>query len=252
MNFRSVVIFKSKRTLIIAAICILLLIIILKHAFQKPYRYAGTLEATLVDISSRLAAAIDEVRVQEGDAIQKDQVLITFNCEDFKIAARQAHETYFRDIRLLKNNFISQDLVDQAKHQMDTADTRVNWCTLTSPLDGKVLTREHEPGEWTQPGTKILTVADVHNIWAFIYVPQPKVANLALGMNLTGYVAELNDQPFCGTIIKISDTAEFTPKNVQTEEERQRLIYGVKVSFEKSNVNDILKPGMTVEVELPK
>lgn len=120
------------------------------------------------------------------------------------------------------------------------------------PLDGKVLTRYHEPGEWMQPGTKILTLANIQDIWAFIYVPQPEVAKLSYGMKLKGYIPELNDRMFEGRIIKISDEAEFTPKNVQTREERQRLVYGIKVSFLGVNQDEILKPGMTIEVELPK
>ena len=102
------------------------------------------------------------------------------------------------------------------------------------------------------PGTKILTVANIQDIFAFIYVPQPTVARLALGMKLKGIIPELNNRVFEGTIVKINDEAEFTPKNVQTQQERERLIYGVKVSFLGSNASEILKPGMTIEVELPK
>jgi HlyD family secretion protein len=56
---------------------------------------------------------------------------------------------------------------------------------------------------------------------------------------------------FTGTILKINDEAEFTPKNVQTRSERTRLVYGVKVSFLGANDDEILKPGMTIEIELP-
>jgi HlyD family secretion protein len=71
-------------------------------------------------------------------------------------------------------------------------------------------------------------------------------------MKLKGYLPELKMKEFDGRILKINDVAEFTPKNVQTQEERERLIYGVKVSFLESNADEILKPGMTIEVALPK
>jgi HlyD family secretion protein len=71
-------------------------------------------------------------------------------------------------------------------------------------------------------------------------------------MKLKGYLPELNSREFDGKIIKINEEAEFTPKNVQTRSERTRLVFGVKVSFFDSNAEEILKPGMTIEVNLPQ
>jgi HlyD family secretion protein len=137
------------------------------------------------------------------------------------------------------------------RNQRDDTDVRLAWCSIASPIEGKVLSRYHEPGEWVTPGTKILTLANVRDIWAYIYVPQPRVASLSPGMKLKGYLPELGNREFDGTILKISDEAEFTPKNVQTQAERERLVFGVKVSFRDVNAEEILKPGMTIEVELP-
>jgi HlyD family secretion protein len=220
--------------------------------FSNPFYYAGTLEVTLVDIAARLPAAIDEVKVHEGDRVTKDQVLITFACENFKTDARFAQAEYDRNKKLFKDNFISANVFDQYRTWLEDANTKVNWCTLTSPLTGTVLDRPHEPGEWMNPGTAILTLGNIHDIWAYIYVPQPLVAKLSPGMKLKGYLPELKMKEFDGRILKINDVAEFTPKNVQTQEERERLIYGVKVSFLESNADEILKPGMTIEVALPK
>jgi HlyD family secretion protein len=218
---------------------------------KKPFLYAGTLEVTKVDISARLSAAIQAVNVYEGDTVKKDNILITLVCEDYKIAAKLANENYKRNITLLKPGWTTPEAIDLLRTQMDDANTKVEWCTLSSPINGKVLSRYHEPGEWMSPGTKILTLANIQDIWVYIYVPQPKVAKLSYGMKLKAILPELNNKAFEGTIIKINDEAEFTPKNVQTQSERERLIYGIKVSFLGSNANEILKPGMTVEIQLP-
>ncbi|EKE01763.1 MAG: hypothetical protein ACD_21C00058G0009 [uncultured bacterium] len=220
--------------------------------FNKPFLYAGTLEVTKVDISARLPAAISEVRFYEGDRVKQGQTLITFACEDFRIEAALAKEDYERNKMLLKGKFISPSTLDQYRTRMEDTATKVDWCTAISPLNGTVLSRYHEPGEWMNPGTKVLTLADIHDIWAYIYVPQPLIAKLSYGMKLKGTLPELKGRVFEGKIIKVSDEAEFTPKNVQTQSERERLIYGVKVSFLESNADEVLKPGMTIEIALPK
>ncbi len=241
----------SKKLLLLGLLLIIAVILINVFILNKPFLYAGTLEVTKVDLSARLEAAITEVKVQEGDRVKKDEVLIILACENYKLAAHLAHDNYERYIRLLKTGATSEDVVDTLKTQMDDADTKVDWCTISSPIDGEVLSRYHEPGEWMSPGTKILTLANIQDIWAYIYVPAPLIAKLSLGMTLKGILPELNNREFVGTIIKINDEAEFTPKNVQTQSERERLIYGVKVSFRDSNAEEILKPGMTIEITLP-
>ena len=220
--------------------------------FRAPFLYAGTLEATKVDLSARLSSAIAEVVPQEGDRVRRDEELVRLVCDDTKVAASLADINYRRSLRLFHSGTISPDAMDQVGNRKQDSDVRLGWCSIRSPLDGTVLSRYHEPGEWVSPGVKLLTLANIKDIWAYIYVPQPVVARLAPGQRLTGYLPEQGLRPFSGTILKINDEAEFTPKNVQTRAERERLVFGVKVSFLGANAEEILKPGMTIEVALPK
>jgi HlyD family secretion protein len=220
--------------------------------FRAPFLYAGTLEATKVDLSARLSSAIVQVVPQEGDRTAKDEVLVRLVCDDTKVASELANINYERNQHLFNNGTISPDTMDQVRNRKEDADVRLSWCSIHSPLDGVVLSRYHEPGEWVNPGIKLLTLANIKDIWAYIYVPQPDVAKLRPGQKLTGYLPEMNMRPFQGTILKINDEAEFTPKNVQTRAERERLVFGVKISFLGSNDEEILKPGMTIEIALPK
>jgi HlyD family secretion protein len=220
--------------------------------FRAPFLYAGTLEATKVDLSARLSSAIAQVIPQEGDRATKDEELVRLVCDDTKVASELANINYDRNLRLYKNGTISPDTMDQVKNRKEDADVRLSWCSIHSPLDGVVLSRYHEPGEWVNPGTKLLTLANIKDIWAYIYVPQPDVARLKPGQKLTGYLPEMGMRPFQGTILKINDEAEFTPKNVQTRAERERLVFGVKVSFLGANDEEVLKPGMTIEIALPQ
>lgn len=219
---------------------------------RKTFLYAGTLEATKVDLSAQVPSTISAVRAQEGEHMSSGQELIALACEDIKVADRLATENYQRSLRLFKSGSASQEALDQMKNKKEDADVRLNWCSIKSPIEGTVLSRYHEPGEWVTPGTRLLTLANIRDIWAYIYVPQPEVAKLKPGQKLTGILPELGNREFTGTILKINSEAEFTPKNVQTRSERERLVYGVKVSFHGSNEEEILKPGMTIEIMLPK
>ncbi|MDE2040364.1 MAG: efflux RND transporter periplasmic adaptor subunit [Elusimicrobia bacterium] len=220
--------------------------------FQQRFLYAGTLEATKVDLSSRLNEPIAAVVPQEGDRVSKGEEVVRLLCDDVKVAAQLADVNYRRGLRLFHAGTIAPDAMDRVKNQKEESDVRLGWCSIRSPLNGTVLSRYHEPGELVGPGTKLLTLADIKDIWAYIYVPQPDVARLRAGEALTGYLPELGMRPFAGRIIKINDEAEFTPKNVQTRAERERLVFGVKVGFLGANEREILKPGMTMEIALPR
>jgi HlyD family secretion protein len=237
---------------IAAAIAIAAAVAVKLVFFEAEFLYAGTLESTKVDLSARISSAISAVNVHEGDHVRENQNLVVLACEDVKVASVLANEVYRRTVGLYRAGTASQETMDQVKNKKDDTDVRLGWCSVDSPIPGVVLSRYHEPGEWVTPGTKLLTLANIKDIWAFIYVPQPDVSKLKVGMTLKGYLPELNNREFDGKIIKINDEAEFTPKNVQTRSERERLVFGVKVSFLGSNEQEILKPGMTIEVKLQK
>jgi HlyD family secretion protein len=236
-------------------IIVILLVLLIAAGFgvrawllHQPFRYAGTIEATAVDISARLASQIDQVLVREGDVVQRDQILVTLTCNDYKISATQAERDFKRARQLRKDGFIREDAFDQFKTAVEQARLRLDWCTIRAPLAATVLTRYREPGEQVGPGVKLLTLGDLTTPWAYVYVEQPLLVKLHTGMDVSGYLPELGGRALPGKIIKLSDAAEFTPKNVQTREERTRLVYGVKIEF--ANPDGLLKPGMPIEVDL--
>jgi HlyD family secretion protein len=241
-----------KIIIIVVIISVIAAISVKYFLFRNEFLYAGTLEATKVDLSAQVSSDIRSVDVQEGDHVEENQSLIELSCDDIKVDAELARVNFRRTAELLKVRTASQSAMDDARNKKDDAEVRLMWCSVNSPISGIVLNRYHEPGEWVTPGTKLLTLANIRDIWAYIYVPQPKVSRLKAGMKLRGILPEMNNREFEGKIFKINDEAEFTPKNVQTRAERERLVFGVKVSFLGANEQEILKPGMTIEIQLPK
>lgn len=241
---------KSKKILIV--ILLVLIAITLKYTvFKKEFLYAGTIDATKVELASQLPSVISEIHAQEGDHINIGEPLVTLACDDYKADSVIANTEYDRHLRMYQKSAVSAELFEVVRKRKQDADIHLQWCSIQSPIQGTVLGRYHEPGEYASPGLKLLTLANIKDAWAYIYVPQTEIAKLKVGMQLNAYLPELNNQKFIGTIIKINSEAEFTPKNVQTREERARLVYGVKVSFRGANDQEILKPGMTVEIKLP-
>ncbi len=219
--------------------------------FKETFLYAGTLEATKVDVPARVSSIISARPVKEGDHVTQGQLLMTLACEDYKLAADIANLDFNRASKLYKEGSQARETFDQMKHRKDDADLKVAWCNIASPLNGVVLNKYHEVGEMVNPGTRLFTLANIRDeTYAYIYVPQTLVATLKLGQALTGFLPELKMKAFEGKITQISDEAEFTPKNVQTREERTRLVFAIKVSFQ--NPDEVLKPGMTIEVQLPE
>lgn len=219
------------------------------HQKGNAFAYAGTVEATEVDVSSQVASTIGSLGAEEGQAVTLGQALATLDGQDYKLSQSLASDDYNRGLKLFNSGSMPQENFNHLKTQKEMADLRVQWCNIISPINGRVLTRYHEPGEWVNPGTKLYTLADLREVWAYFYVPQPLLAKLSHGQKVVGFLPEVKDRSFEGIISHINEEAEFTPKNVQTEKERTRLVFAVKVTF--PNPDGVLKPGMTLEAKLP-
>lgn len=214
----------------------------------RPFLYAGTVEADEVDLSPGVVSRIAAYDVREGDRVRKGQVVVRLACEDIRIAADQAEREYDRAKALFEAGSLPQAAYDRARATRDDLAVRRDWCTITSPVNGTVLVTYHQAGEWTRPGMNLLTLADLSTVSAVVYVPQAALAKLTPGADVEARLPELPGRRFPGRIAHIREEAEFTPKNVQTREERTRLVFGVKVAL--PNPDGVLKPGMTVEVDL--
>lgn len=120
--------------------------------------------------------------------------------------------------------------------------------TVRSPVGGVVTSRLVDAGEVIAPRTPVAIVTDLDRAWANVYVDEPLVPRLSLGQAVP-LVTDAG-QRLDGRITFISPRAEFTPRNVQTAEERTKLVYRIKVTTD--NREGVLKAGMPVEAELPR
>ena len=118
--------------------------------------------------------------------------------------------------------------------------------TIYSPLDGLILTKNFEPGEYVNAGTAIATVADMNDCWVKIYVPSADLGKIKIGESVEVMIDAFPDRIFTGHITEISDTAEYTPRQSITKSERTNMVFAVKVAVDNEEM--ILKPGMPADV----
>jgi HlyD family secretion protein len=105
-----------------------------------------------------------------------------------------------------------------------------------------------EKGEIIAPRTPVAVVADLDHAWADVFVPEPTVPRIGLGQ--TAHVfTDAGGPPIAGRVTWISSRAEFTPRNVQTRDERSKLVYRVRIALDNSS--RVFKQGMPVEAEIP-
>ncbi len=132
--------------------------------------------------------------------------------------------------------------------QIATFEQNIKDATVVSPIAGLVTQKLADAGEILAPRSPIVNVVDLDHAWANIYIDEPLVPRLRLGQAATVFT-DAGGAGLKGTVTFISPKAEFTPRNVQTAEERSKLVYRIKVSVDNSQ--GVLKQGMPVEGEIP-
>lgn len=138
--------------------------------------------------------------------------------------------------------------VEAADAQIATLEQNLADATVTSPVGGLVTQKLADVGELIVPRAPIVVVTDLDHAWANVYIDEPAVPLVRLGQQATVFT-DAGGPGIPGTVTFVSPKAEFTPRNVQTAEERSKLVYRIKVSVD--NRQGVLKQGMPVEAEIP-
>jgi HlyD family secretion protein len=136
--------------------------------------------------------------------------------------------------------------VEAAKAQADALRAQIDKLTLHAPLNGVVLKRSIEPGEFVSPGAGLMTVGDTGNLYLTVYIPEDRYGQIKLGQPVTVKVDSFPNESFTAKVTRIAEQAEFTPRNVQTAEGRATTVFAVKLAVE--NADGRLKPGMPADV----
>jgi HlyD family secretion protein len=219
-------------------------------------RYAGLYKRSIVS-----AQQFDAVRTayETANAHQeevKEQLkLVREGPRKEQIEQARAALIQAKERHLLAKKGPRQETIDQARARLEQAksslalaETRLGYATLYSPLAGVVLSKNTEPGEYVAPGTPIVTAGDLEHVWLRAYINETDLGRVKLGQHARVKTDTYSGKWYQGRISFISSQAEFTPRNVQTEKERVKLVYRVKIDIENPRME--LKPGMPADAEI--
>lgn len=181
------------------------------------------------------AATRRDVARARVDAAQKRVEAAEATLARVKAGARR-EEVAVAESRIATTQAAIASLEDQLKD-----------ATLVSPVTGIVTEKLTEMGEVVAPRAPVVVITDLDHAWADVYVPEPAVPRITLGQPATLFT-DAGGQGLQGTVTFISPKAEFTPRNVQTADERAKLVYRIRVTVDNSG--GVLKQGMPVDADL--
>ncbi len=297
---------------------------------NTPISTTGIIEATEVNIGAEISGRIKEIRFDEGDRVEKGDILILIESDEIEAQLHQAEanlqaakaerenieagislakanianaeaeiektgvivddakRTLDRYKSLLEKGILSQSEYDSAKTRYDTtlaqlksatalyesvkasynsalaqmrsAEAKIRQATaavalyeaqvkdtiIKSPITGTVILRAFEPGEIITPGTTILTIDDLDNIWARIDLEETLIGRINLGTGAVVKINAISARSFEGRVIEIGEEAQFATQRDVTRGRQDIKTFRVKVSVPEGK--GVLKPGMTVTV----
>lgn len=272
---------KNKKlfTLIVAAAILAMsgtIIYLLYEKIEEAHyiKVSGNIEGNDVRISFRVQGQIEELVADEGWVLKTGDVVARLNKDELsrlkdeaaaamKLAGSQLELDkidYVRAENLFREGAISaqqRDIaktrydndvanVDQAKASLELARIKLeDWADLKSPLNGYVTVKSSLQGEVVQIGEPVFTAIDLNDIWVTAYINEKDVGKVKYGQKAHIKTDAYPHKKYDGRVSFISQQAEFTPKYIQTTEERVKYVYRIKVKADNSSLD--LKPGMPAD-----
>jgi HlyD family secretion protein len=218
---------------------------------------AGEVSGAQVDLA---AAEADLQRFERllqsnsGSQKQRDDAAARRDIARDRVLSARARETAAREgVARLRSGARPQEIaaararVQAVDAQMATLQKQKDDATVRAPIAGVVTERLLDPGEMAAPRAPLAVLSDLDHAWAEVFVDEPQVPRIRLGQPAT-VITDAGDR-LPGKVSFISSKAEFTPRNVQTADDRSKLVYRVKIAAD--NAKGVLKQGMPVEAEIP-
>jgi multidrug efflux pump subunit AcrA (membrane-fusion protein) len=228
----------------------------LSNAAQDSY------DAAKAELDSAQKAYDDLLTTEAADKVLKGRAVLSVALERFQSAQDQLSrlQTGENSLRVAAASATleqakaatqqAMDAAQQAQANLGLLDAQMAKLIIYAPMNGVVLARNVDPGEFVQPGGAAMTMADLNELTTTVYVPEDRYGEIHLGQTVDLTVDSFPGEIFTATVSYISDQAEFTPRNVQTVAGRSATVYAVKLKV--NDPDGKLKLGMPADVVFVK
>jgi HlyD family secretion protein len=194
-----------------------------------------------------LARKSGSQKQRDDAATRRDVAQARVEAAQKRVEAAEATVTRVKAGARREEVAVAESRIATAQAAIASLEDQLKDATLVSPVSGIVTEKLTEMGEVVAPRAPVVVITDLDHAWADVYVPEPAVPRITLGQPATLFT-DAGGQGLPGTVTFISPKAEFTPRNVQTADERAKLVYRIRVTVD--NASGVLKQGMPVDAEL--
>lgn len=223
---------------------------------DEEQRVSGSVETTNYQVAAAISGQVAEVLVSEGDTVKAGDPLVRLDEKPLKLGVDQASagvDAAKALVRQRQDDGTKAEIAEakareaQATAGLKLAKTQLGYTTLKAPTDGTVITVATNVGQTAAPGRTLVTLADPADTWVRAFVPEPMLGSIKVGQQVRVSGEGASDVE--GTITWISSEPEFTPNNVETRDQRVRLVFGFRVQLPEGASGFL--PGQPVDVTLP-
>jgi len=205
----------------------------------------GSREEDIAQAEANLKNAHDDIDRMKD--LFKEQSITQKQLDDAQtryVVAQQIYDKLKRGSRPEEIE-IARARRDQAAAQVDAIKKKIRDSYVVGPIAGVITQKAVEQGEEVMPNAALFRISRLDLVHLMIYVTEQELGRVKLGQDAKVYIDTDPKKPLVGKITYISSVAEFTPKNVQTKEDRTKLVFGVKIEI--PNPGQVLKPGMPAD-----
>ena len=243
---------------------------------------SGAIEARDVEVGSLLGGRVAAVHVEEGSAVVAGQPIVTFETDlvdaqvrEQEAVAAQAAATLARVLKGPRSEEVARAKAEVARKSyeelehgsrpedvaaaqaaLDREEQRLRYvrrqreeAVVKAPATGIVQSLDLRPGDLVPANRPVATILEPAQLWVRVYVPEPRLGLVRVGQEAAITVDTFSAREFRGRVVEIRDRAEYTPRNIQTVEQRSEQVFGVKVAIDPAPE---LKPGMAALVRLAR
>lgn len=201
-------------------------------------------------------AAYERAAAQREAARQKLNLLLAGTRTEEIARERQLLEQATANRQLVERGARKEDIesakaqVERARAALQQVDKQLAEVEVTAPANAFIEVLQLRPGDLVTPGSPVATLVEVDRLWLRVYVPEPELGNVQLSKTVTLTVDTFSGEQFSGRIEEIASRGEFTPRNVQTRDERSNQVFAVRVRLD--NTARKLRAGMAADVTIPR